>query len=40
MTWLAADRAIVTFRDTQDILTNRAALATTVNAWLDATRDP
>jgi hypothetical protein len=37
MQWAAADRAIVTFGDEDEVSANRTALIALVNRWMDAT---
>ena len=37
LTWLAADRAIVTLRDMAEVRTHQAALVAVVNDWMAAT---
>lgn len=37
--WAAADRAVVTLRDAQDVQAKQAALVAVVNEWMQATSD-
>jgi hypothetical protein len=37
LTWVAPDRAIITFRDAADVETRQAATVETVNRWMRAT---
>ncbi len=39
LTWLAADRAIVTLRDMNDVETHLSALVAVVNDWMEATSE-